>query len=228
MTTYQPPGEEQGNGSAGVSRFSVPGVMSLLYGIANPVSYPGVPQEAERSNPGISYAGVRVVEDDEVRPFSPIGTPVFYPVTLKGGRYKRHDRQGNVEVVNVRELRLPLTSVVEMSQGKTITKTPVVAAAASVKEVYAMEDWSIRISGILMDESNQPQGATTLEQMQERMLDFYRLADSIEVEADLFAQRGIYRIVLKDLSFTQIPGKPRHHGFQLTAESDDPLELILE
>lgn len=228
MSTFQPTTTEGGTPSNTSARFNVPSALALLYGVATPVSYPGVRGQAEQENPNISFAGITVIEDDEQRPISPIGTPVFYPVLLKGGEYKRHDRQGKVETVRLQELRLPLTTVVEMSQGKTITKTPVVAAAASVKEVYAMEDWSIRISGILMDESNQPQGATTVEAMQERMLDFFKLADSIEVDGELFHQRGIFRITLKDISFNQMPGRPRMHGFQLQAESDDPLELIIE
>jgi hypothetical protein len=228
MSNFQPTSEPTGAPSNTAPRFNVPSALALLYNVAAPISYPGVMGQAQQENPDISFAGITVIEDDEQRPVSPIGTPVFYPVTLKGGEYKRHDRQGKVETVRLQELRLPLTTVVEMSQGKTITKTPVVAAAASVKEVYAMEDWQIRISGILMDESNQPQGATTLEAMQERMLDFFKLADSIEVEGELFHQRGVFRIVCKDISFNQMPGKPRLHGFQLQCESDDPLELIIE
>lgn len=228
MSTFTPPAEEQVEATNTSLRFNVPSALGMLYNVAAPITFPGVTTQAEQQNPTLTFAGVTVVEDDEQRPVSPIGTPVFYPVVLKGGKYKRHDRKGKVEEVDMRDLRLPITTVVEMSRGKVITKTPVVAAAASVKEVYAMEDWTIRLSGILFDESNQPQGATTLEAMQERMLDFFALADSIEVEGDLFHQRGIFRLVLKDLSFNQLPGKPRFHGYQLQCESDDPLELIIE
>ncbi|MBL8002395.1 MAG: hypothetical protein JNL05_10575 [Flavobacteriales bacterium] len=228
MSQFQPTASDQGTPVNTAPRFNVPSALALLYGVVNPVSYPGVVAEAQARNPEVSYMGITLVEDDEQRPLSPIGTPVFYPVTLKGGEYKRHDRQGKVETVRMPELRLPITTVVEMSCSKTITKTPVVAAAASVKEVYAIDDWSITISGILWDEANQPQGATTLEAMQERIMDWFRLADSIEVDGELFHQRGIFRIVLKDISFNQMPGKRRLHGFQMSAESDDPLELILQ
>lgn len=209
-------------------RFSLPGMLSLLYGITNPVSFPAAMQQAMREQPEVSFAGITVVEDKIVRPVSHLGTPILYPVTLRGGPYKRYTRDGRVKEVSLGELRLPLSSVVEMSQGKSMTRTPVVASGASVKEVYALEDWQIRVSGILMDEPKHPNGAVTLEAMQEKMLEFAALADSIGVDSDLFKQRGIDRISITALSFNQIPGKPRMHGFQLTCESDDALELILQ
>lgn len=209
-------------------RFGLPGMLSLLYGIANPVAFPGVMGQAKREQPEVSFAGITVVEDHEARAVSHLGTPILYPVTLRGGSYRRFARDGRVEQVTLGELRLPLSSVVEMSRGKTITKTAVVATGSSVKEIYAHEDWQVRISGILMDEPKQPQGASTLEAMQDRMLEFDRLADSIGVDGDLFKQRAIDRLSIVSLSFNQIPGKPRMHGFQMTCESDDTLELILQ
>lgn len=207
-------------------RFGLPGMLSLLYGIANPVAFPGVMGQAKREQPEVSFAGITVVEDNEARAVSHLGTPILYPVTLRGGSYRRFARDGRVEQVTLGELRLPLSSVVEMSRGKTITKTAVVATGSSVKEIYAHEDWQVRISGILMDEPKQPQGASTLEAMQDRMLEFDRLADSIGVDGDLFKQRAIDRLSIVSLSFNQIPGKPRMHGFQMVCESDDALELI--
>lgn len=208
-------------------RFSLPGMLGLLYGIANPVSFPGAMQQAQREQPEVSFAGITVVEDKTVRAVSHLGTPILYPVILRGGSYRRYARDGSVQQVSLGELRLPLSSVVEMSQGKSMTRTPVVASGASVKEIYALEDWQIRISGILMDEPKHPNGAVTLETMQEKMLEFAALTDSVGVDGDLFKQRGIDRISITGLNLNQIPGKPRMHGFQMTCESDDALELIL-
>ncbi len=214
-------------------RFDLPGMLSLFYGIANPVTFPGVMEQAQREQPGVSFAGITVVEDNEARPMSHLGLPILYPVTLRGGAYRRFARDGRIEQVTLGELRLPISTVVEMSRGKTIARTPVVASGASVKEVYALEDWQIRLSGILMDEPQQPQGLTTLEAMQEKLLEFASLADSIALGGDhpggdLFQQRAIDRLSILSLSFNQIPGKPRMHGFQMTCESDDALELILQ
>lgn len=225
--SFTPPTVDLSAASRGQLRFNVPGALGLLYGIVNVRTYPGVLETAQQEQPAISYAGIQVIEEEEAE-LSPIGTPVMYPVIFKGGRYKRYDKDGKVEEVDMGDLRLPVTTVVEMGRSKAITKTPVVASQASVKEVYSMDDWSIRLSGILMDESNQPQGARTIEQMQERLLQWFDLADSIEIQGRLFTDRNVHRLTLKSFSMNQMPGKQRLFGFQMDAESDDPLELILQ
>lgn len=223
---YRPPTPTLGDAATGRITFNMPGALSLLYGIAGVRTYPGVAQAAQQDTPELSYPGVTVVEQEQLAT-SAIGTPIWMPVTLKGQRYQKHDREGRVVEVAMSDLRLPVATVVEMARQKTLTKTAVVAASASVKEIYAMEDWQVRISGFVIDEANHPQGAKSIEQMQQRLLEWFDLADSVEVEGELFAVRGIQRLVLKDISFNPFPGMPRKIGYQITAESDDPLELIL-
>lgn len=208
--------------------FSLPAGLGLLYNIIRPITYPGIREQAEQETPEINYSGIRVIEDDENPPLSHIGTPILYPILLKGGTYRRYDSQGRVQETSMPDLRLPMASVVEMSRAKRIVKTDVAAAQGSVKEIYGFDDWSIRISGIMIDEPNHPQGRTTIEAMQESLQDFFDLADSIEVDGSLFHTRGVYRLVLKSLNYNQFPGKPRVHGYQLECESDAPLELILQ
>lgn len=213
--------------SRGQVRFNVPGALGLLYNIVNVRTYPGVLEQAQQEQPEISYAGIQVIEEEEAE-LSPIGTPIMYPIVFKAGSYKQHDKDGKVQEVQMDTLRLPVTTIVEMSRAKSITKTPVVASQASVKEVFALDDWSIRLSGILFDEPNHPQGARTIEVMQERLLQWYNLADSIELEGRLFTDRGVHRLALKSFSINQMPGKKRVFGYQMEAESDDPIELIIQ
>lgn len=208
-------------------RFNVPGVLGLLYGIIKPAAFPGILEQVQQENPRLDFTGVQVVPDQR-RPMSSVGTPIFYPITLKGGTYKAYDSDGKVQQVRLNDLRLPPTAVVEMRRAKEMTSTPVVASRSSIKEHYALRDWQLRISGILLDEPNQPQGATTFEVMEERLRQFFELADSVEIDGDLFHSRGIFRIAMVDLSLNQIPTKDRLHGFQIEAYSDDPLELIIQ
>lgn len=232
MSEFTPSTQDSGSSGApqglglGGTRFNVPFYLTFLYGILNPVRYPGVRNLQEQGNPNLSFPGVPTVTEEE-HATSYIGTPIFFPVTLKGGTYKRADRDGKIEQVRLNDLRLPLTTVVEMSREKLITKTPIVAAQSSVKEIYTHDDWSIRITGILMDEPKHPQGAEAWTDQQDRLLEFDSLSDSIEVDGDLFHGRGIYRLVIRNISFTQVPGRPRAHAFQMQCDSDDPLELIL-
>ncbi len=208
-------------------RFNIPSALALLYRIARPVTFPGVAQQAEEANPAITFGGVQVVRDEDVYATSSIGTPILLPITLRGGEYKRYSEQGRVVDTRIGDLRLPITSVVEMSVAKNITKTQVSAAGASVKEVYSFGDWDIRISGIIIDEGTHPQRANTVEAMEARMLEFDVLADSIGVEAELFNRRGIDRLVIRSLNFQQVPGKPRMIAYQMQCDSDAPIELLI-
>lgn len=208
-------------------RFSIPSALAQLYGILRPVTFPGMAQLAEAEVPEVSFGGIQVVEDSEIRAMSSIGTPIWHPITLRGGRYKAYAPDGRVEEVQLGELRLPISSISEMSLSKTITKTQVSASGASVKEVYSNGDWEIRLSGILLDEARHPNGATTVETMEERMLEFAQLADSIGVDSDIYNRRGIDRLVIRSISFNQLPGRPRMIGYQIQCESDAPLELLI-
>lgn len=208
-------------------RFHIPSALATLYGIINPVSFPGALAQAEQSNPEVSYSGVRVVPKEAVRHTSYIGTPILLPITLRGGGYKRYDTEGRVVETQLAELRLPASSVVEMSTTKQVTKTVVSASGGTVKEVFAFGDWDIRISGIILDEINHPSGATTVEVMEQRIQEFDALADSIGVDAELFSRRGVDRLVIRSLNFSQIPGRPRMVGFQMQCDSDAPLELLI-
>lgn len=209
-------------------RFHIPSALALLYGIARPISFPGILQKAEEANPEVTFSGVRVVSDEEARPISHIGTPIFHPITLRGGTYKSYDHRGRIAEAVLGDLRLPISSVVEMSSTKTITKTQVSASGASVKEVYGFSDWDIRITGILFDEKTHPHGANTVEAMEARILEFDELADSIGVDADLFNRRGIDRLVIRSINFQAIPGRPRMIGYQMQCESDAPIELLIQ
>lgn len=227
-TGFNPPGLATNGINRPSANFSLPSGLSLLFGILKPVTFPGVIQQAETATPEINYSGIRVVDESSNPPISHIGTPILYPITLRGGSYRRYDRQGRIEQVNMGAMRLPMASVVEMSRAKRITKTEVMAANSSVKEIYGFEDWSIRISGIMIDEPTHPHGRTTIEAMQEEVERWFNLADSVEVEGDLFHLRGVYRMVLRSINYVQYPGKPRVHGYQLECDSDAPLELIIQ
>lgn len=221
VTVDQAPNAEQ-------PRFELVSALGLLAASRPPVMFPGMFAQLQTDVPQVSFAGIQVVEDDDERPTSHLGTPIFYPLTFKGGRYRRFGASGKVEEVNMQTLRLPITSMVEMQRGKAVTTTAAVASGGTVKEVYAMEDWTVRIAGIILDERNQPQGATTWQAMQDRLLDWYDLADAIEVEGELFARRRIYRLVLRSLQFGPVPGRPRFHSYQMEAISDEPLDLIIQ
>lgn len=207
--------------------FSLPAALNLLYGLAQPVSFPGVREAAEQEAPQVSFAGIELVPDAEAAPMTSLGTPILHPITFVGGTYRTYSADGRVVDLQMGDLRLPVSTVVEMATAKTITRTQVSASGGSVKEVFSFGEWDIRLTGIVMDEEYHPHGAHTLESMEHRLRMFDRLADSIAVESDLLNRRGVDRLVIRSISFASVPGRPRMIGFQMQCESDAALELML-
>lgn len=208
--------------------FQLPGLLGVLYGIAAPVRFPSAGTSDGADPAPVSFAGIEVVPDDQVMVMSSIGTPILHPITLLGGTYRHYDSRGRITDSQMSDFRLPITSVMELSLSKSIVKTQVSASSSSVKEVYTSGDWDIRISGIVLDEEKHPQGVSTVEDMEEWLNDYASLADSIAVDSDVLARKGIDRLVIRSLSFTQIPGKPRMVGYQLQCDSDAPIELLIQ
>lgn len=207
--------------------FSLSTALRLAFNAIDPVAFPGVATEGERSYPGISYQGIRTISPEQAE-MSPIGTPIMFPITFKSGSYQRYTRDGKVEQVGLGDYRLPLTCMAEFSRQKEMTTTKTVASQGTVKEVYGHADWDVKLSGFLLDEAKQPNGATTLAAQRERLLAYERLADSVEVKGDLFTAFGIYRLTILGVQFGQMPGKPGLMPFQLSCLSDEPLELLVE
>lgn len=207
--------------------FNLPGMLGLLYGLSAPVRFPGAGVDSGETEIPV-FSGIQVVRDDEVVATSSVGTPILHPITFKGGTYRHYDSRGRVTESQMSDFRLPITSVMELSMSKTIVKTQVSASSSSVKEVFTSGDWDIRISGIIIDEGSHPQGVGTLEDMVEWLNDYASLADSLGVESDVLARHGIDRLVIRSLSFSQIPGKPRMMGYQMQCDSDAAIELIFQ
>jgi len=206
--------------------------ISLLYnaafGLAGRfITYPLAKTLTEQSGADIIFPGVEVVSREEAIQLSYLGTPIIYPVTFKGGFYKVYNHQGEIIEKSLADFRLPLATLVDFQRVKIKQKTRVVGSKSSVKEVYGHENWQIRIRGLCLDDPKHPQLATTYLDQHARLLEFEELADSIEVEGDLFKEKSIYRLDINDINFPQLQGKPRVLPFEMTCESDEPLELIL-
>jgi len=175
----------------------------------------------------INFSGVDIVSREEAIELSYLGTPIVYPVTLKGGIYKIYDAQGNIIEKTMTDFRLPLATIVDFSRDKIKQKTKVAGSMSSVKEMYGHDDWQIRIRGLCLDEPRHPHGLDNFMDQHNRLLDFEELADSIEVEGDLFKEKSIYRLDINQINFPQLQGKPRVLPFDMSCESDESLELIL-
>lgn len=153
---------------------------------------------------------------------SHLGTPVFFPMLLKGGSYD-YFNDGQIMQRNLADFTLPYTSTAEFNRQKIITKSKPNGRQGSVKELWSFDDWQISIRGLLID--NDPQQFP--QRQLESLLAFESLADSVEVVGDLFNYLGIQRITIERIAISQVKGKPHVIPFLLECSSDEDLEIVI-
>lgn len=155
-----------------------------------------------------------------------MGTPILFPWQLDGGEYFTYNNYGEVERKEMDNFRMPAATLCSFSRAKIVRTTKVSGARGTVKEMYGFDDWRIRIQGIMIDESNHPQAISPFDQ-KERLLQFENLTDAISVTGEIFESLRIASIVIQDIKFRQLQGKPRMIPFEMSCVSDEPLELLL-
>jgi len=149
-----------------------------------------------------------------------LGTPILFPIRFKEGSYAVYQANGDIEKIDKQEVFLPASTIVDFNRYKKITKTQVLGDTGTVKELFSLEDWRIRIRGFCLNEPGHP----AYEQIME-LLEWEKLADSIAVGGSLFEDKGIYQMVIENMEVRQLDGQPGVIPFTIQALSDKPLEL---
>lgn len=171
---------------------------------------------------GALYQSVPTKPVEDVKKMSWMGTPVMFPMKFKGGSYQYYTPWGALQQKRLNDFELPYASVADFRRAKNITKTNVLGSNGTVKEIYGFDDWQIRIRGLCLDTPEM----SAYDQHKE-LLKWEDIADSIEVIGALFKDKSIYRITVEDFDFKQPQGKQNVIPFEITASSDEPLELVL-
>lgn len=185
-----------------------------------------VPTET-RPAPRLDFKGIegKVIVQKDAESY--LRTPIFQPITFRGGSYKQLGtgaQQGQVVQADYAGWQLPATATAEFKRGKHITKTSPNGASGSVKELWAFGDWDITIRGLLLD--GQP-GFFPAGQLRE-LLGWEKVADAIEVVGEMFGYLGIKRLVIEDFNLGKVAGMPNVIPFQLQCSSDEDLILSIK
>lgn len=194
-----------------------------LSGIYNPQISGGA------TAPNGIYGGMEIVQDiNRAKEMSFLGTPILFPITLMEGSYKKYRQDGSLDTAHqMREFRLPITSVVDFDRAKNMSVTNINGGRSTVKEIYGFEDWNIQINGFLLPDPMQPQGFTTPLAQEEELYRWDELACSVDVLSELFSMRDIASITIKNISIRALRGKPNIRPFSIQALSDEPIELLI-
>lgn len=211
-------------GIRSISAYNVGDVGSLPQDVKH--QYQGLNKESSNNNT-FNYSGIEVVnQPHEASRLSHLGTPIILPITLKGKKYQVFDRMGNIVYRQYDDFELPSASLVTMRHAKIINKTKANAANGTVKEMYGFDDWKIEIRGFCLSDPSH-QNAQTAYNQKLKLFEFDKIVDSISVISEVFNDLDISNIVIEELSFNQLKGKPGVIPFHMKCVSDEPLELIL-
>lgn len=206
-------------------RYDIGELFNLAFGtsVIN-VSKQIVTRLSEGDNLLNTYQGITVQEldpDIEVGRQTYLTTDVIFPVLFKGGMYNRYGVTGEVEQVMIDDFELPAATISTFRRPKNISETRVLAASGTRKEMYGFDDWQIDIQGLCLQDTSHPHAQTAWQQHL-RLLEYEHLADSIQVVSSLYNVKGIDAIVIKEITFGQLAGKPGVIPFMIRATSDYP------
>lgn len=156
---------------------------------------------------------------------SSVGTNMIVPVIFKGKRYQVYNESGLIVKQAFEDFELPATTLVNFRRAKNITKTKASGSTGTVKELFGFDDWQINIRGFcLADLSHQT--AKTAQEQKIRLNEFDAIIDSIQVVSELFDDLNVSHLVIEEVKFNQLKGKPGIVPFHLKCISDEPSELL--
>lgn len=203
-------------------RFDISQLFGVAFGPAFAASIKFDAAAAETTSEAINFPDIQEVSLGEETIMSYLGTPVLFPIKFKAGNYQAYDN-GEIVTRDVADWQLPFSTVVEFNRSKISSRTMIGGGKGTVKETYGLDDWQIRIRGIMIN----PDDNQLPEDDIRRMLEFDELADVVAVEGKMFELLGIYQIALDTLALPAMEGFPWAKAFEWRAYSDEPTELIL-
>ncbi|MEI8086998.1 MAG: DUF6046 domain-containing protein [Paludibacter sp.] len=201
-------------------------VLGDVFGFNSPIFLPyGLSKDYEARGYSVSVA--EVVSDEVADRLSQFGTPVLGSFTIAGGKYKVYEKMtGKLVDKEFGDFEFPVATIVDFSRAKIITETPTIGSSGTVKEIFGFEDWKISIRGICLHDSSRVAQKTAKEQ-QLYMASLNEIAGGLGIlKGKLFFEKGITRIVMKNISFTAVQGKPGMIQYEVEAVSDEDFLIM--
>lgn len=118
---------------------------------------------------------------------------------------------------------LPIETVLELSQAKTIVKTQMQGRDGSVKEYINLDDWVLNFKGFIInyDADLYP------EERVETMVKFFQLNQVVASTSKWLSRWGIDKLVTTNLKFPTFEGVQNVQPFEIEMLSDYPITLEL-
>jgi hypothetical protein len=210
-----------------MDRYTVSRLFEIAFGIKNYAAYRPESVGSMPNDPEGVYSNINLIEEvAEASRVSYMGTPIVFPIKFRGENYNFYNTSGEIESFPIGDFELPAATMVNFRHSKILSKTTALSANGTVKEMYGFDDWVVDIRGLCLRDPSHATAKTAYEQHQ-KLVEFDKVADSITVIGDLFADKDISKLVILESEFKQVQGKPGVIPFYLRCISDQPLELEL-
>lgn len=193
--------------------FNIQNLFEQAFGISPKAFFP----DSLFPNPSPSFPDVQVLEVPGTDAKSMLGTPVYTPLVFQGGTDENGEDYEGLDLSQI----APMVSV---DRPKRIERSRPTDLESSVKEEIALDDFSVRIRGILI---NMEAEAKPYDQI-ERLHNLYNVPDSIEVESELLNRLGIYQLVMHNLQLRNDNAVVNAQPFTIECWHDTPADLVIE
>lgn len=210
-----------------MKQYDVATLFEIAFGIKNYAVFNPEGVGTPPNPPGFNFKGIKVLDDvQEASRLSYMGTPVVFPIKFRGDNYRFYNSSGDIEEFPLEDFELPAATLVNFRRAKIMNTTNALANSGTVKEMYGFDDWIIDIRGLCLRDPGHPNAKTA--NAQHIMLNKYaEVIESISVVGDLFLDKDIHHLVIKEIDFKQVQGKPGVIPFYLRCVSDQAVELNL-
>jgi hypothetical protein len=170
-----------------------------------------------------SYKGI-IYKGKPKRTMSQLSTPVLMPVTL--GKGEAINWKSIVDGVSYddscKSMVLPATTLVDFTQAKIIERTQVPGRKGSVKEYIGLDDWRIRIRGILINFNREDE---LPEEEIKALKNLKNVPVAIPIICEMAQWLDISDVVIENIDFPAIEGYGNMQPFTIDCLSDDAFEL---
>lgn len=203
---------------------NITNLFAEVFGISSPIFIP-----YGRKLPPFKPEGwkdFQILKPEEAEIKSCMGTPVLDSFAFSSGKYWKYDVKGNLVKFDMADFIMPYATLVEFSRQMNMTKTKVMGAFGTVKEIYGLDDWNITIRGFCLTDKTRTDQKTAEEQAHALVM-WSQLADSIQVSGQLFVNKPVYAIVIEDFQLAPVQGKPDVYSYTINAVSDKSIDFEL-
>lgn len=194
-------------------------LLFTLFGMSGGLRFPDVPGASQPNNGITPFGQIPIMPDDVADGTSIIGTPIYMPVSLLEGSYTAYPDK----VISYPGYDFDPTTLAVFNRSKNIIKTQVEGNDSTVKELISMGDWNITLTGILFSGTSK----YPANQVQ-AMRNMFEVPAAYKVAGKIFQLLGIHSLVFENINLPQVEAFKGIQPFQITASSDEPIEIQLK